>query len=110
MYLVNRFQGRPKFPKKAMFFGFIGSDGKAFPGIWVEGTMDAAQYKSILIRKVFLILDATYGKGNYIWTQDGASVHMANTILTYLCSVQPWGAMGASPNAPLSRVRTGVHK
>ncbi len=82
--LVNRFQGRPKFPKKAMFFGFIGTDGKAFPGIWVKGTMDAAQYKSILIRKVFPILDATYGKGNYIWTQDWASVHMANTILTYL--------------------------
>ncbi len=38
---VNRFQGHPKFPKKAMFFGFIRSDGKAFPGIWVKGTMDA---------------------------------------------------------------------
>ncbi len=81
---ANRFQGRPKFPKKAMFFGFIGSDGKAFPGIWIDGTMNAAKYKSILVRKVFPILDATYGMGNYIWMQDGASVHTAKIILSYL--------------------------
>ncbi len=80
----NRFVGRPKFPQKAMFFGFVGSDGKAFPGVWIKGNLDAAGYKSILIRKVIPILDATYGAGNYIWTQDGASVHTANSVLKYL--------------------------
>ncbi len=80
----NRFQGCPKFPKKAMFFGFIGSDGKAFPGVWTEGTMDAAMYRSILIRKVILVLNTTYGAGNYIWMQDGASCHTANIVLQYL--------------------------
>ncbi len=36
----NRFQGHPKFPQKAMFWGWIGSDGKVFPGVWIKGTMD----------------------------------------------------------------------
>ena len=34
----NRYQGRPKFDKKAMFFGYVGSDSTAFPGLWIEGT------------------------------------------------------------------------
>ncbi len=74
----DRFVGRSKFPAKAMLFGFVGSDGTAFPPVWIKGTMDAVQYKNILIRKVFPVLDATYGVGNYIWTQDGASCHTAN--------------------------------
>ncbi len=32
----NRYQGRPKFAKKAMFFGYVGSDGTAFPGLWID--------------------------------------------------------------------------
>ena len=81
---TNRFVGRPKFPQKAMFFGFVGSDGTAFPGVWLDGTLNRIKYKSILIRKVIPILDATYGRGNYIWTQDGASSHTAKSILSYL--------------------------
>ena len=80
----NRFVGRSKFPQKAMLFAFVGSDGTAFPPVWIDGTLDAAKYKSILIRKVFPLLDATYGRGNYIWTQDGASAHTANIVLRYL--------------------------
>ncbi len=64
---ANRFQGQPKFPQKAMFFGFVGSEGKAFPGVWIKGTMNGCMYKSILIHNVFLVLDATYSQGNYIW-------------------------------------------
>ncbi len=83
---INRFQGRPKFPKKAMFFGYVGSDGKAFPGLWIQGTMDAAKYKKILIRHVLPMLESTYGKNNFVWVQDGAPCHTANLVLSYLMS------------------------
>ncbi len=80
----QKYLGHSKFPRKAMLFGFVGSDGKIFPPVWVRTPMDSVQYKAILVRKVFPILDATYGKGNYIWTQDGASCHTSNLILNYL--------------------------
>ncbi len=41
-------------------------------------------YRSILINKVFPILDSTYGPGRYVWTQDGASCHTSNVVLRYL--------------------------
>ena len=80
----KRFVGKSKFPKKAMMFGYVGSDGTAFPPVWVKGNVDARQYKFILIRHVFPNLDQTYGMGNYIWSQDGASCHTTNDILAYL--------------------------
>ncbi len=81
---ANRFQGWLKFLQKAMFFGFVGSDGKAFPGVWIKGTMNRHMYKSILIHNVFPVLDTTYGKGNYVWMQDGASCHTSKVVMTYL--------------------------
>ncbi len=80
----DRFIGVAKFPQMAMFFGFVSSDGKAFPGVWVNGTLDGPKYKSILIHKVFPMLNATYGASNYIWMQDGASSHMSKVITQYL--------------------------
>ena len=80
----KRFVGKSKFPKKAMMFGYVGSDGTAFPPVWAKGNADARQYKSILIRHVFPNLDRTYSMGNYIWSQDSASCHTANDILAYL--------------------------
>ena len=80
----NRFVGRPKFPQKAMFFGFVGSDGKSFPGVWIKGTLNADRYKQILIHNGIPILDNTYGKDNYVWVQDGAPCHTANSVLAYL--------------------------
>ncbi len=80
----NTFAGRPKFPKKAMFFGFIGTNGKAFPGVWIQGSMDGAMNKQILARRVFPILDRIYSVGNYIWMQDGASCHTCISVLAYL--------------------------
>ena len=82
----NRYQGRPKFPKKAMFFGYVGSDGTAFPGLWIEGTLDGPKYKQMLIRQVLPTLDRTYGKNNFIWVQDGAPCYTAKTVLSYLQS------------------------
>ena len=81
---ANRFIGRAKFPKKAMFFGYVGSDGKAFLGIWLKGTLNGVKYKSILTKHVIPTLNSTYSTRNYIWTQDGASSHTANSILKYL--------------------------
>ncbi len=70
-----RFMGQSKHPQKASMLGIIMSDGKMLPLIWYEGTMDMTKYKNILARKVFLVLDATYGCGGYVWTQDGAPCH-----------------------------------
>ena len=81
---ANRFIGRAKFPKKAMFFRYVVSDRKAFPGIWLKGTLNGAKYKSILAKHVIPTLNSTYGAGNYIWTQGGISSHTANSILKYL--------------------------
>ncbi len=81
---ANRYQGRPKFPKKAMFFGYVGSDGTAFPGLWIEGTLDGPKYKQMLVRHILPTLERTYGKDNFIWTQDGAPCHTAKIVLAYL--------------------------
>ncbi len=75
----DRFVDWPKFPQKAMLFGVLNSESKAFPRVWIKGTLDAAGSKSILVRKVIPILNV--GKGNYTWIQDGASIHIANAIL-----------------------------
>ena len=80
----DRFVGRSKFPAKAMMFGYVGSDGKAFPPIWIKGTLNSAGYKHILASKVIPKLNSTYGMGNFIWMQDGASCHTANSVLKYL--------------------------
>ncbi len=81
---VNRYQGRPKFPKKAMFFGYVSSGSTTFPSIWIEGTVDAPKYKQMLVRHVLPTLERTYGKNNFIWIQDGAPCHTAKTVLSYL--------------------------
>lgn len=81
---ANRFIGKSKFPSKAMLFAFVGSDGTAFPLVWINGTLNSAGYKQIIAHKVFPILDRTYGMGNYIFMQDGAAPHTANCVLSYL--------------------------
>ncbi len=84
MDLANRFSGKAKFPKKAMLFGFVGSDGIVFPPVWVHGNLDAAKYKTILVRKAFPALDGTYGARSYVWIQDGARAHTTKTALACL--------------------------
>ena len=46
--------------------------------------LDARKYKAILVHRVFPVLDATYGKNGYLWTQDGAPCHTAKIVLKYL--------------------------
>lgn len=79
-----KFTGRTKHPAWAMMLGIVGSDGKAFPPVWIQETLSTPQYKSILSRKVFPILNATYGVGNWVWTQDGAPCHTSNATQKYL--------------------------
>jgi hypothetical protein len=37
-----KYVGKTKLPASAMMLGVVGSDGKAFPPYWVEGTVDTA--------------------------------------------------------------------
>ena len=81
----QRYVGHSKFTRKVMLFGFVGADGKKFPPpVWVKTPMDAPQYRQMLIAKVFPKLNEAYGKGNSVWTQDGASCHTAKITLNYL--------------------------
>ncbi len=79
-----RYTGRTKHPASAMMLSVVGSDGKIFPPYWVNGTLQSPQYKNILAHKVFLVLDSTYGVGNWVWTQDGAPCHTSMDIQQYL--------------------------
>ncbi|XP_071744200.1 uncharacterized protein [Lepeophtheirus salmonis] len=58
-----KFTGRSKHPANAMMFVVIGSDGKAFPLVWIKGTVKANEYKIILAMKVFPALNVTYSIG-----------------------------------------------
>ncbi len=99
-----RYVGTSKFPAKAMRLGYIGSCGTAFLLIWIEGTMDGPMYKRILQHKVLPLLDATYGKGNYVWTQDGASCHTSKLVQQHLMnrlgSRGFWSMELGPPNSP----------
>ncbi len=79
-----KYVGSSKFPAKAMMLGYVGSDGTAFPPIWIKGTMDGVMYKKLLVHKILPLLGSTYGKGNYVWTQDGASCHTSKVVQEYL--------------------------
>ncbi len=79
-----RYVGFSKLPAKAMMLGYVGSDGTAFPPIWINSTMDGPMYKRILQFKILPILDSTYGKGNYVWTQDGVFCHTSRIVQEYL--------------------------
>ncbi len=79
-----RYMGRTKHLASAMMLRYIGADGKAFPPVWVKGSVNTAQYKNILAFKVFPVLDATYGHGKWVWTQDGAPAHTSRAMQAYL--------------------------
>ncbi len=48
------------------------------------GPWDANKYKGILMHKVLLTLDATYGAENWVCTQDGAPSHTTDKVQAYL--------------------------
>ncbi|QQP55556.1 Putative transposable element [Caligus rogercresseyi] len=69
-----------------MMLGVVGSDGKTIPPIWIKGNLNASMYKHILAHQVFPALDATYGQGNWVWTQDGAPSHTSDAVQKYIIS------------------------
>ena len=79
-----KYVGRQKHPAKAMMLGYVDSDSKAFPPIWVKGTVRKENYKRMLSQTVIPTLDRTYGKGNYVWVQDGAPSHTSKVVQNYL--------------------------
>ncbi len=86
-----RYTGRTKHPASAMMLGYIGANGKAFLPVWAKGSVNTAQYKNILAFKVFPVLDATYGHGKWVWTQDGAPRHTSRAMQAYLLKRQRLG-------------------
>ncbi len=95
-----KYMGTGKHPSKASMLGVIMSDGSALPPFWYEGSMDSKKYKKYLQYKVLLMLDATYGKDGYIWTQDGAPAHCCNNIEKYLGSEGFWPKLIWPPSSP----------
>ncbi len=99
-----RYVGASKFPAKAMMLGYVGSDGTVFPPIWIKGTMDGTMYKKLMQYKILPLLDSTYGKGKYVWTQDGASCHTSKVVQEYLTnrlgSSGFWSKTVWPPNSP----------
>ncbi len=81
---ATRYMGRTKHPASAMMLDVAGLDGKAFSQYWIQGNLDTVQYKHLLTHKVFPALNATYGQGNWVWTQDGVPCHTSRCTQAYL--------------------------
>lgn len=62
----------------------LSKDGKALPPICVKGNFNSTQYRYLLAHKVFPALDRTYGRGRWVWQQDGAPCHTSEAIQKYL--------------------------
>ncbi len=60
------YHGHSKHPAASMMLGIVSGNRKAFPPVWINGTLDANKYKRILVHKVFPMLDTTYGARNWV--------------------------------------------
>ncbi len=69
-----RYVNTTKKPAKAMMFGLVASDGVVIPPIWIKGTLKTKGYLEIAA-KVLDWADRRYGRGKYIYQQDGAPCH-----------------------------------
>ena len=80
---VNAFA---KNPGKVMMLGVLGSDGQKCPAIFVAAgeRLDAAAYQDLLRRHVVPWLQRAYPDGNYVFQQDGAPCHTANSTKQFL--------------------------
>ncbi len=79
-----RFMGRTKHPASGMMLRYIRSDGKAFPPVWIQGTLGTANYMQVLAHKVFPFLDAMYGPWGWTWIQDGVLCHTSKKTQAYI--------------------------
>jgi transposase-like protein len=75
-----------KAPAKVMVLGVIASDGKKCPIIFVLDSekVTADSYQALLRRHVMPWLSAKFPEGNYVFQQDGAPAHTANSTQTFL--------------------------
>jgi transposase len=85
-----------KFPKGLMIFAVIGLGFKSDLLI-VEGTIDSQKYIENLQKLRFIEqLDEKYGKGNWIFQQDGAPCHTSRASREWIQErcvlLQPWPA------------------
>ena len=78
-----RYTNRSKHVAKAMMFSAIASDGQKMPPIWVDSNLGTNSYLTI-IKKVLKWADTKYGRGNYVFQQDGAPSHNARATQEYL--------------------------
>ncbi len=75
-----------KAPAKVMVLGVVASNGKKCPIIFVPDghKVTADSYQALLHRHVMPWLSAKYPEGNYVFQQDGAPAHTANSTQTFL--------------------------
>jgi hypothetical protein len=75
-----------KAPAKVMVLGIVASDGKKCPIIFVPNgeKVTADSYQALLRRHVIPWLSATYPEGNYVFQQDGAPAHTANSTQLFI--------------------------
>ena len=66
-----------------MVWGAIGLNYKS-PLYFYDGSVDKASYIKCLDVNLFSSLDEKYGKGCYIFQQDGATCHTAKETMEYL--------------------------
>ena len=64
--------------------GVVMSDVKTLPPVRYEGSMNNVAKKNILTWKVFPALQATYGKGGFVWTQETSAMLLSTTSSTNL--------------------------
>jgi hypothetical protein len=80
--IYQEFQG---YPIKIMVWGAIGPNGYKSPLIWFKEYVSSQTYVAKLEEyKIFENLDLIYGRGQYVWQQDGARPHTAVSSIAYL--------------------------
>ena len=78
------FKKSEKFPGSVMIYGAIGVQYKS-KLIFVDGTIDAAQYQQNLIEsEMFEQMDSLKGRGQWIFMQDGAPCHTSHDTKAWL--------------------------
>ncbi len=82
-----KYYPKSKFPAKAMSFGLVTSDDFTIRPLWIDGNLDSTKYINLLEKKVIPSLDSKYGRGKYVFQQDGAPCHTSVATQKYLESI-----------------------
>jgi hypothetical protein len=98
---------------KVMVLGVEASDGKKCLIIFIPDgeKVTANSYQALLRRHVMPWLSATYPEGNYVFQQDGAPAHTANSTQTFLAKnmAAHWSNVVWPPYSPeLNQLDYGI--